>query len=181
MFKKSSKSGQLNIFTSPKSLFSGNSLKMYEDEQAWHNQFRKQVTMRIDEDIFSPLYCLNNGTPNAPIRLLVAMMILKEAEGLSDHKIFENCRFNLLVRSALGLHNADDPLPTESTYYLFRKRIQEYAKEENEQRRKTKTSSKLLLHKSPKTNVPNSKLVESVSVWTANCWAAISPGLAVTN
>ncbi len=93
MFKKSSKSGQLNIFTSPKSLFSGNSLKMYEDEHAWHNQFRKQVTMRIDEDIFRPLYCLDNGTPNAPIRILIAMMVLKEAEGLSDQKIFENCRF----------------------------------------------------------------------------------------
>ena len=132
MFKKSSKSGQLNIFTSPKSLFSGNSLKTYEDDHAWHNQFRKQVTMRIDENTFRPLYCLDNGTPNAPIRVLVAMMVLKEAEGLSDQKIFENCRFNMLVRSALGLHNADDPLPTESTYYLFRKRIQKYAKEENE-------------------------------------------------
>lgn len=132
MFKKSSESGQLNIFTSPKSLFSGNSLKMYEDEHAWHNQFRKQVTMRIDEDIFRPLYCLDNGTPNAPVRVLVAMMVLKEAEGLSDQKIFGNSRFNLLVRSALGLHNADDPLPTESTYYLFRKRIHQYAKEENE-------------------------------------------------
>jgi Transposase domain (DUF772) len=132
MFKKSSKSGQLNMFTSPKSLFSGNSLKMYEDEQAWHNQFRKQVTMRIDENIFRPLYCQDNGTPNAPVQVLVAMMVLKEAEGLSDQKIFENCRFNLLVRSAIGLYNADDPLPTESTYYLFRKRIQEYAKENNE-------------------------------------------------
>lgn len=132
MFKKSLESGQLNIFTSPKSLFSGNSLKMYEDQHAWHNQFRKQVTMRIDENIFRPLYCQDNGTPNAPVRVLVAMMVLKEAEGLSDQKIFENSRFNLLVRSALGLLNADDPLPTESTYYLFRKRIQEYAKEENE-------------------------------------------------
>jgi len=132
MFKKTSGSGQLNIFTSPKSLFSGNSLKMYEDKQAWHNQFRKQVTMRIEENIFQPLYCQDNGTPNASIRILVAMMILKEAEGLSDQKIFENCRFNMLVRSALGLFNADDPIPTESTYYLFRKRIQEYAKENNE-------------------------------------------------
>jgi hypothetical protein len=88
--------------------------------------------MRIDENIFQPLYCQDNGTPCAPVGILVAMMVLKEAEGLSDQKIFENCRFNLLVRSAIGLHNADDPLPTESTYYLFRKRIQEYAKENNE-------------------------------------------------
>ncbi|NEW85565.1 MAG: transposase [Mariniphaga sp.] len=132
MFKKSSKSVQLNIFTSPKTLFSGNSLKMYEDEHAWHNQFRNQVTMRVDENLFLPLYCEDNGTPNASVRVLIAMMVLKEAEGLSDQKIFENCRFNLLVRSALGLHNADDPLPTESTYYLFRKRIQDYAKKNNE-------------------------------------------------
>lgn len=132
MFKKSSESGQLNIFTSPKTLFSGNSLKMYEDGRAWHNQFRNQVTMRIDENIFRPLYCEDNGTPNSSVRVLIAMMVLKEAEGLSDQKIFENCRFNLLVRSAIGLHNADDPLPTESTYYLFRKRIQDYAKEKDE-------------------------------------------------
>jgi len=105
---------------------------MYEDKDAWHNQFRQQVTMRIDEDIFRPLYCQDNGTPNAPIRILVAMMVLKEAEGLSDQKIFENCRFNMLVRSALGLYNASDALPTESTYYLFRKRIMQYAKEKGE-------------------------------------------------
>jgi hypothetical protein len=47
------------------------------------------------------------------------MMILKEADGLSDEKIFENCRFNLLYRSALGLFNLNDSIPTESTYYLF--------------------------------------------------------------
>ena len=60
------------------------------------------------------------------------MMILKEAEGLSDEKLFENCRFNLLTRSALGLFNVDDAVPTESTYYLFRKRIMEYANEGHE-------------------------------------------------
>ena len=87
MFKKSLDSSLLNIFTSPKSLFSGNSLKMYEEKDGWHNQFRHQVTMRIDENILRPLYCANNGTPNAPIRILVAMMVLKEAQGLSDHKI----------------------------------------------------------------------------------------------
>jgi len=120
MFKTSLESSQLNIFNSPKSIFSGNSIKMHEDRHAWHNQFRQQVTMRIDENIFRPFYCQGNGTPNSSIRILVAMMVLKEAEGLSDQKIFENFRFNLQVRSAIGLYNAGDPLPTESTYYLFR-------------------------------------------------------------
>ena len=132
MFRKTSESVQLNLYTSPEKLFSGKSLKLYEDKNAWHNQFRQQVTMRINESIFSPLYCDNNGTPNAPVRLLIAMMVLKEAEGLSDQKLFENCRFNMLTRSAIGLLNADDSVPADSTYYLFRKRINEHAKAGNE-------------------------------------------------
>lgn len=131
MFKKS-KGPQLNLFSSPTALFSERNLKIYENEDAWHNKFREQVTNRIDENIFKRLYCSNNGTPNASLKVLVAMMILKEAEGLSDEKLFENCRFNMLTRSAIGLPNADDALPTESTYYLFRKRIVDDAKAGNE-------------------------------------------------
>jgi hypothetical protein len=101
-------------------------------KDAWHNKFREQVTNRVDESNFKPLYGSNNGTPNAFLKVLVAMMILKEAEGLSDEKLYENCRFNLLTRSALGLFNADDAVPSESPYYLFRQRIVNYAKLGNE-------------------------------------------------
>jgi hypothetical protein len=38
----------------------------------------------------------------------------------------------MLTRSALGLFNINDSLPTESTYYLFRKNIMEYAKKNGE-------------------------------------------------
>lgn len=131
MLRKSNKVSQLDLFSSPSSLFSGKIQKDYEDSLAWHNTFRNQVTMCIDEEIFSPLYSAEHGRPNASIRVLVAMMILKEAESMSDQKIFENCRYNLLYRSALGLMNMNDSLPTESTYYLFRKRIVDYAKEKN--------------------------------------------------
>jgi len=132
MFKKSPESIQQDLFTSGISLFSGKSLKIYEDELSWNNQFRNQVTMRVDEGLFSPLYCSNNGSPNASIRVMVAMMVLKEAQGLSDQKLFEDCRFNMLTRSALGLLNADDPIPTESTYYLFRKHVNDYAQAGND-------------------------------------------------
>jgi hypothetical protein len=131
MFKKT-KVPQLNLFSSPSVLFSGKSLKMYDDKNAWHNRFYQEVTSRIDENLFKPLYCDNNGTPNASIRVLISMMILKEAEGLSDQKLFENCRFNMLTRSAIGLANADDLVPTGSTYYLFRKRIMDYASAGND-------------------------------------------------
>jgi hypothetical protein len=66
------------------------------------------------------------GAPNAPIRILVAMMVLKEGMGISDEQLYEEGRFNLKTRSALGLMNMDEEIPVESTYYLFRKRIVEW-------------------------------------------------------
>jgi hypothetical protein len=132
MYRRSDESPQINLFTSGESLFSGKSLNLYQDPTAWHNKFRDNVTMQVDENLFKPLYNTGKGTPNASIRVLVSMMVLKEAEGMSDEKLFESCRFNMLIRSALGLVNADDPIPAESTYYLFRKNINEYAKKCNE-------------------------------------------------
>ena len=131
MFKKSQNT-QINLFSSSSSLLSGKSLNIYDDKEGWHNKFREVVTMRIDESLFKPLFCDNNGTPNASLRVMLAMMILKEAEGLSDRKIFENSRFNMLTRSAIGLLNADDSVPAESTYYDFRKKVLEHAKAGNE-------------------------------------------------
>lgn len=132
MFKKTSTTIQHNLFTSSQNLLSGKSLKIYDNQQQWHNVFRNQVTMRIDEDIFRPLYSNGTGSPNAPIRTMIAMMVLKEAEGLSDQKLFEDCRFNMLTRSAIGLLKMDDTVPAQSTYYLFRKLIDQYAKENKE-------------------------------------------------
>jgi hypothetical protein len=128
MLKKSLKSQQLDMFSSASSIFNGKSQTTYEDPKAWHNLFRKEVISRIDEAVFSPLYSDTQGRPNASIKVLLGMMILKEADGLSDEKIFENCRFNLLYRSALGLFNLNDSIPTESTYYLFRQKVVAYDK-----------------------------------------------------
>ena len=129
MFRSTPKDLQFNIFSNHHSMFSGKSSKQYEDPHGWHNLFRKHVTMRIDESIFRPLYCENNGCPNSSIRLMIAMMVLKEAECLSDAKIFEQARFNVLVRSALGLVNMSDSIPAESTYYRFRQLVNDHAKE----------------------------------------------------
>lgn len=129
MFRKSSKTPQYDLFTSTEKMLSGKSLNLYEDKLGWHNLFYKQVTQRIDESIFKPLYTTGTGSPNAPVQIMVAMMVLKEAQGYSDAKLFEDCRFNILTRSALGLVNVNDKVPVESTYYLFRKQVNDYAKE----------------------------------------------------
>lgn len=132
MFKKSNKEPQLDAFANVPMMLESMALKQYNNRDHWHNQFHNQVIMRIDETIFKSLYHNTTGAPNSSIRILVGMMILKEAFVWSDSQLFENCRFNLLVRSALGLFNMNDPLPVESTYYLFRKRIYEHQKQSGE-------------------------------------------------
>lgn len=72
------------------------------------------------------LFNETTDAPNASVSLLVGMMVIKEAFGWSDSQLFEQCKFNLLVRSALGLYNLNDALPAESTYYLLRKRMYEH-------------------------------------------------------
>jgi len=129
MFKATTTEPQLGIFSNPSMLLSRKSETFYEKQDAWHNLFRVQVTSRIDESICKPLFAEQTGAPNAPIRVLIAMMALKEGNGWSDEQLFEQCRFNLLVRSALGLVNMDDCVPVESTYYLLRKRVVEYEKD----------------------------------------------------
>ena len=128
MFKKTETSRQLSLQTSVFQHLNGCSATQFENKSEWHNIFYNQVVSRINEDLFSVLFSSGKGTPNASIRTLIGMMILKEGEGYSDQKLFENCRFNLLTRKAFGLVNIDDTIPSESTYYLLRKRIVDYHK-----------------------------------------------------
>ena len=126
MFKASKKS-QPDLFSLVSNNLTGKSFNLYENKSSWHLVFHREVFLIINEHIFSVLYnSQNQGCPNSSIRILIGMMILKEAQGLSDQQIFEQCRFNLLTRSALGLINLSDVIPSESTYYLFRKRVVEY-------------------------------------------------------
>jgi hypothetical protein len=132
MFRKSNKEPQLDVFAGVPTMLENSAFKQYSDQGHWHNQFREQVLMRIDETVFKVLFNSAMGAPNASVRTLVGMMILKESFVWSDSQLFEHCRFNLLVRSALGLFNMNDPLPAESTYYLLRQRIYNHEKQNGE-------------------------------------------------
>lgn len=126
MFKNSVTDKQIDIFSGVSSHLQESSQKKFDNPNSWHNLFRTQVYSRVDENHYKVLFDNKMGAPNASIRLLVSMMILKEAFGWSDQQLFEQCNFNLLVRSALGLINLSDKVPVESTYYLLRKRIYQY-------------------------------------------------------
>ena len=128
MFKKTDPNPQLDMFTAPVMQLGCRASKKYSDPKAWHNQFYSLVTTKIDEEIFKPLFPegKKSGRPNASIRVLVGMSILKEGYGCSDEDLFEKCEFDLLTRKALGLELLTYVTPSIDTYYLFRRRICEY-------------------------------------------------------
>lgn len=110
MFRKTNPNPQLYIYTAPSMQLGSRASKKYSDPNSWHNQFYSLVTTKIDEEIFKPLLPegKKSGRPNASIRILVAMSVLKEGFGCSDEDLFEKCEFDLLTRMALGMELLTD-------------------------------------------------------------------------
>lgn len=134
MFKKSSTNKQFDLFNSPSDLMCGRESRQYDDPSAWHNKFFREVTSNIDEEIFRPLFADEredgrDGRPNAPIRVLIAMSILKEGSGCSDESLYENCRFNMLYRRALGMVTLSEQCPSIDSYYTLRRNMTRYQEE----------------------------------------------------
>ena len=128
MFRETDTNPQMSLFDNPADLMGKRAMKKYEDPKAWFNQFHEMVTSQIDETIFKPLFKEGNmGAPTASIRQLVGMSILKEGFGCSDEDLIEKCDYDLLTRRALGLLRLEDEAPSLDTYYLFRRRICDYA------------------------------------------------------
>ena len=98
-------------------------------KRSWFNVFHKQIISRIDESVYSVLYSTSQGRPNASIRLLIGMRILKEGQGITDRQLFESCTYHLMYREALGLVNLADPLPCPATYYNFFNACYKYEQE----------------------------------------------------
>jgi len=128
MFRKS-KNSQGDLFTGVSSHLSSRKQKLLSDPNGWHKFFYEEVVSRIDEEVYAVLFS-QTGRPNASLRVLVGMMILKEGNGWSDEQLFEECRFNIKVMLALGYINLDEDIPVESTYYLFRKLLTAYNEKE---------------------------------------------------
>jgi hypothetical protein len=126
MYRESEKIKQVDMWKDSRLEMGKRSREIYDNSEGWHHRFREEVTNRVEENIFKPMYSEGTGSPNAPIRILVGMLVLKEGLGISDEQLYEQCRFNMLIRGALGLLNSDEEVPTESTYYLFRQKIAEY-------------------------------------------------------
>jgi len=131
MFKRSTNK-QIDMFKDMSIHLSKRKQKIFGSPTSWHNIFYQEVVYQIDESIYSVLYDDRMGRPNASARILIGMMILKEGNGWSDEQLFEESRFNIKVMRALGLANMDEDVPVESTYYEFRRLLEEHYKETGE-------------------------------------------------
>jgi len=120
MFKQSTTDRQLDLLSNFDNTLDEARRDILNDPDEWHNLFFKYITSAIDEGPYAILYHQNMGRPNAPIRILVAMLILKEGFGWSDKALYQGLYFNLMIMKALGLENLNDKVPAQSTYYLFK-------------------------------------------------------------
>ena len=48
-----------------------------------------RIDWTVFENAFSPLYCLDNGRPAKPIRLMVGLLMLKHIRNISDESVVE--------------------------------------------------------------------------------------------
>lgn len=132
MFKKSKEKIQLDMLSGVPGMLEGVTYDYYMDSNGWHNEFREYYLKFIDETIFKVLYSEGQGAPNSSIKMMLGMMSMKEGFGWSDAHLFEQARYNVLVRSALGLYNLTDSIVAASTYYAFRKKVGEHEEQTGE-------------------------------------------------
>jgi IS5 family transposase len=86
----------------------------------------EQVNWSVFEDAFAPLYCLDNGRPAKPIRLMVGLLILKHLRNISDENIVEQWSENNYYQYFCGGLNFVPTVPCEASELVhFRKRIGE--------------------------------------------------------
>jgi hypothetical protein len=97
-------------------------------EKTWAKIFRERCFPLIDETLFRPLYCEDNGTPCKSIRLVVAALILQAVFDLTDAEAQWHIDFDLGWHLALGLDPCDDAdYVSPRTLQYFRAKLAQHA------------------------------------------------------
>ena len=98
-------------------------------EKSWAGLFYQHVFYKIDEKLFAPLYSSDNGRPNFPINILVALEIIKHLKNFVDEVLFEAFAYDFQISYALGLRNLGERYFSRRTFYDFRARLYKYTLE----------------------------------------------------
>ena len=94
-------------------------------EGSWAEVFRNEALPLIDEELFAPMYCADNGRPNRAVQTVLGVHLLKEMFNFTDGEALEQLEFNLLWHHALRLDIEETHLP-QKTLHNFRARLMQH-------------------------------------------------------
>jgi len=94
-------------------------------EKSWAEAFRNQALPLIDEDLFAPMYCDDNGRPNTPVPIVFGVLLFKEMFNLTDDDALDQLEYNLQWQYALRLTPEEAHL-CQKTLHNFRVRMMEH-------------------------------------------------------
>ena len=102
-------------------------------EGSWAEVFRNEALPLIDEELFAPMYCADNGRPNRAVQTILGVHLLKEMFNLTDGEALEQLEFNpsassgqaLLWHHALRLDIEETHL-LQKTLHNFRVRLMQH-------------------------------------------------------
>lgn len=130
MFRKNNGHRQSELFSHYQEMKPGIAKML---EKTWAPIFYREVFCKINEELYAPLYCSDNGRPNFPINILLSLEIIKHLFDYTDQEILEQFYFNYQILYALGIRNLGEIYLGERTIYEFRERIYNYTREHPKQ------------------------------------------------
>jgi hypothetical protein len=120
MFKKNKKHLQNNLFGLTDTLSKNLQKEILESEQ---QKFYELIFLNIKEEDFECIYSEAGSRPNAPVNVLVSSIILMQRYKWTYEEMFQQIKFNLLVKTALGLNTINEIPFSEATMFNFISRI----------------------------------------------------------
>ena len=87
----------------------------------WAGCFRKNITEMIDEVPYAVLYSNLPSRPNAPIRVVIGMMLIESLFQMSESEVRLGTIFDMQIQYALGIENTENIDISERTLQRFRK------------------------------------------------------------
>lgn len=114
------------IKTTPSTCSLFSSLEDLLDQQHPLYKLSHKLNWSVFEQAFTPLYCLDNGRPAKPIRLMCGLLILKHLRNISDESVVEQWSENAYFQYFCGMREFIPSFPCNASELVhFRKRIGE--------------------------------------------------------
>lgn len=130
MFRENKDHLQTNLFNSLDTMDHRLAKKL---EKSWAALFYQHIFCKIDESVFAPLYCKDNGRSNFPVNILMSLDLIKEIRAYTDEVLLEEYAFNYQISYALGLRTLGERYFAPRTLYEFRARLYNYSLEHPEE------------------------------------------------